>query len=286
MAGLDVMNPMVYAPNLLVPFRKSLIFAGLANKDYEGEIRMMGDSVKIRQIGAITVNDYSKFTNTGSTSTALTWQALSAAEQMLIIDKAKSFSFAVDEVDMVQNFPKVMSEGLAEAGYAIANQIDSDVAARIASQSGNIIAAATISAGSVLTLFSAIARKFDEANVPQGGRVVIVPPFIHQDLLEAIPGAISALAIPKTYDNGVLASGSVGQLYGMDIFMSNNYPTTSSTAIVTAFHRSAVTFAGQLSTIKRVEREDYFDQGIKGLYLYGVKVIRPSGVVTFAATEG
>ena len=72
MAGLDVLTPVVYAPNLLIPLRNSLVFGGLANRDYEGEIRSYGDSVKIREIGTVTVNDYSKFTNTGSTSTAIT----------------------------------------------------------------------------------------------------------------------------------------------------------------------------------------------------------------------
>lgn len=286
MAGLDVLNPVTYAPNLLVPFRKALVFGSLANRDYEGEIRNMGDSVKIREIGAVTVNDYSKFTNTGSTSTAITWQALSAAEKMLVIDKAKYFAFAIDDVDMVQNFPKAMAEGLSDAGYRIANQIDADIAEKIADGSGNIVTAATVSAGSALTLVSQFARKLDEANVPQDGRFMVIPPFFHQDLIEVMSGAIGATGVPKVFDNGVLVNGFVGQLYGINILMSNNCHTSSGTAIITAFHRSAVTFAGQLSQIKRVEREDYFDQGVKGLYLYGIKVVRPSGIVSCDVTEG
>ena len=286
MAGLDVLNPVVYAPNLLIPLRKSLVFGGLANRDYEGEIRNYGDSVKIREIGTITVNDYTKFSNTGSTSTAITWQALSAAEKLLYIDNAKYFAFAIDDVDNTQNFPKAMAEGMADAGYQIANEIDQDVAEKIADGSGKIITAATVSAGSVLGLISYFARYLDEANVPQNDRYCVIPPFVHQDLIEVISGAIGATGVPKTFDNGVLATGFVGNLYGLNIFMSNNCHTSSGTAIVTAFHRSAVTFAGQLSQVKRTEREDYFDSGIKGLYLYGIKVVRPSAIVSCDVTEG
>jgi hypothetical protein len=49
---------------------------------------------------------------------------------------------------------------------------------------------------------------------------------------------------------------------------------------------SAVTFAGQLSKIARVERENYFDEGVKGLYLYGIKAVRPDAIVKMAVAEG
>jgi hypothetical protein len=67
--------------------------------------------------------------------------------------------------------------------------------------------------------------------------------------------------------------------------MSNNCPTSAGT-IITACDRSAVTFAGQLSKIQAVQREDYFDEGIKGLYLYGIKAVRPEAIVTCDVTEG
>ena len=283
---LDNFTPTIWAKSLLSPLYKALVFGGLVNRDYEGEIRNLGDSVKINEIGDITISDFTKFSVTGSTSTALTWQALTSAQKMLLIDKAKSFSFAVDNVDMVQNSPKVMAEAMARAAYAIADEIDQDIAEAIADGSGNIVTAQTVSSASVLTLLSQMARELDENNVPQSERFLIVPPFIHQDLVEAFSGGISATAVPKVFDNGVLLNGFVGQVYGFNVLMSNNCHTSAGTAIVSAFHRSAVTYAGQLSKIARVEREDYFDEGVKGLYLYGIKVVRPSAIVTCDVTEG
>jgi hypothetical protein len=283
--GLDLFTPTIWAASVLRPLYKALVFGSLANRDYEGEIRNYGDSVKINEIGDITISDYSKFVTTGSTSTALTWQALSAAQKMLLIDKAKSFSFAIDDVDMAQNNPKVMAEAMNRAAYAIADEIDQDIAEVIADNSGNVITAMTVTSATVLSLVSQMARRLDEDNVPQGDRFLVVPPFIHQDLVESFSGGISATATVKDLTGGVLVNGYVGQVYGFNVLMSNNCHTSTGT-IISGFHRSAVTFAGQLSQIKMVEREDYFDQGVKGLYLYGIKAVRPSAIVTCDVTEG
>jgi len=94
MPGLDNFTPTVWARSLLTPFYKALVFGSLVNRDYEGEISSFGDSVKINEIGDITISDFSKFNTTGSTSTALSWQALTSAQKMLYIDKAKSFAFS------------------------------------------------------------------------------------------------------------------------------------------------------------------------------------------------
>jgi len=285
MAGLDNFNPTLWAKNILSPLYKTLVWGNLANRDYEGEINNYGDSVKINEIGDITVNDYTKFSNTGSTSTALTWQALTSAQKMLIIDKAKTFSYAIDNVDMAQNSPKVMSEAGIKSAYAIAEKVDTDVADVFKKGSGKIMTAATVSAGSCLSLVAFMARYLDEKNIPQNSRFLIVPPFFHQQLAVAFSGGISSTAVPKTFDNGVLMNGYVGGVYGFTVLMSNNCPTSAGT-IITACDRSAVTFAGQLSKIQAVQREDYFDEGVKGLYLYGIKAVRPDAIVTCDVTEG
>jgi hypothetical protein len=69
------------------------------------------------------------------------------------------------------------------------------------------------------------------------------------------------------------------------VLVSNNCPTSSGT-VICAFDRSAVTFAGQLTKIQAVERESYFDEGVKGLYLYGIKVVRPNALLCMDVTEG
>jgi hypothetical protein len=285
--GLDMFSPTVWAANLLSPLYKALVYGSVCNRDYEGDIRDYGDSVKINEIGDITVNSFSKFQNTGSTSTALTWQALTAAQKMLYIDKARYFAFAIDNVDAAQNRPKVMGEAMARAAYAVADQIDQDIAAVIASGAGQYITAATVSAGSTLAMYATFARKLDEKNVPHGGRFVVIPPFAHQALLAAMTGSngITNTGVPKVFSDNLIVNGYVGQVFGFNVLVSNNCPTSSGT-VICAFDRSAVTFAGQLTKIQAVERESYFDEGVKGLYLYGIKVVRPNALLCMDVTEG
>jgi hypothetical protein len=52
-----------------------------------------------------------------------------------------------------------------------------------------------------------------------------------------------------------------------------------------ALNKSAISYAGQISKIQAVNREDYFDQGVKGLYVYGAKVVRPNALCTLHLTE-
>ena len=90
--------PTVWAARLLVALEKSLVYGqtNVCNRDYEGEIRASGNTVKIASIGDVTVDDYTKDTDIGDPET------LTDAEQSLLINQAKYFNFYVDSVDRAQ----------------------------------------------------------------------------------------------------------------------------------------------------------------------------------------
>ncbi len=77
--------------------RKNLVFGAVCNRDYEGQIKQMGDTVKINMIGDITISNYSKDTDLASP------QALTDAQSQLTITQAKYFNFEIDDVDAAQN---------------------------------------------------------------------------------------------------------------------------------------------------------------------------------------
>ena len=276
--GLQNFTPKIWAGAMLVRLRKVLVHASVVNRDYEGEIRSYGDTVKINEIGAVTVNDYTK-------GDSLTWQTLTSAQKELLIDQAKSFSFSIDDIDMAQNKPKVLMGAMSEAAYAVADTIDQHLAG-LYTQAGNSVDALTVTAGNVLKNLSDMQLKLNEANVPTEGRFVVLPPWYIQHLVNAATGIISATAVPKVFDDGMLVNGFVGSLFGMNILMSNNVNNNGTVWNVMAFTRQAITHAGQIAKIAAVERESYFDQGVKGLYLYGSKVVRPEAMVKCAATKG
>lgn len=283
--GLENFIPQIWSAKLLVRLRKALVFASVVNNEYEGEITGYGDTVKINEIGSITVSDYTKYG-------ALTWQALTSAQKVLLIDQAKSFSFAIDDIDTAQMNPKIMNAAMDEAAYAIRDEIDKYIAGLWegagvinATNLGSPSSAKSVSSGNVIEVLSYAARYLDESNVPTADRWIVIPPWLHQKLLLAEVGGISATAVPKVGPDTII-NGYVGEALGFkNILVSNNVDYDSTTYHVMAGVRSAISYAGQVAKIKPVEREDYFDQGVKGLYLYGAKVVRPEALLAMHVAE-
>jgi hypothetical protein len=284
--SLQNFNPTIWSAKLFVRLRKTLVAATIVNNDYEGEIRNFGDRVKINEIGPITVSDYTKYGT-------LTWAELTSAQKELIIDQAKSFSFKVDDIDMAQNNPKVMNGAMDEAAYAIGDTIDqfilglyAQAGVTNATYMGSSTAAISVSSGNVILTLSYASRYLSDANVPQASRFMVVPPWLHQKMLLAEIGGISATAVPKIFDNGAITSGFIGQALGFNMLVSNNVQASAtSVSAVLAGNTSAISYAGQVAKIKSVDLEDSFGEGMKGLYVYGAKVVRPNALACLHLTE-
>ena len=107
--SLNSFIPTLWADTLLAATRRDLVFGNLVNRDYEGQISRVGDTVKINGIGDITIFNYTKDTPLPSP------QALSDAQTVLTITQAKAFNFEVDDVDAAQQQPKVITPNHVEA---------------------------------------------------------------------------------------------------------------------------------------------------------------------------
>ncbi len=284
--GLENFIPQIWSVKLFVRLRKALVFGNIVNTDYEGEITGAGDTVKINEIGPVTVSDYTKYS-------ALTWQELTSAQKSLLIDQQKSFSFTIDDVDKAQTRPKVMDAAMSEAGYSVGDTIDQHIAGKYAEAGvtgnstyiGSASSSISVSSGNVIETISYVQRYLNEANVPTPDRFGVITPWLHQKLIIAEVGGISATAVPKVRDDGVLMNGFVGQAFGFNLLMSNNVSTNDTQYRCMFGSRSAISYAGQISKIAAVNREDYFDEGVKGLYVYGCKVVRPNALCTLYAAE-
>ena len=284
--GLQNFIPTIWSAKLFVRLRKVLVFAGLVNKEYEGEIRDYGDRVKINEIGPITISDYTRYGT-------LTWQELTSAQKELIINQAKSFSFKVDDIDKAQMNPKVVNAAMDEAAYGIADEIDRYIAGLYAqagitntTNMGSSSSPISVSSGNVINVISYIGRYMTEKNVPMPERILVVPAWVHQKLLLAETGGISASAFPKEFDGGALTTGFVGQALGFNIIVSNNVQeSATSVSAIMGLNRSAIAYAGQVVKVKATELEDSFAEGVKGLYVYGAKVVRPNALACAHLTE-
>lgn len=270
--------PELWSDRLFVNLRKSLVMGALCQKDYEGEIRNFGDTVKINEIGPVTVTAYTK-------AATLSYQTLTSAQKELKIDQASYFAFTIDDIDAAQVKPKLMDAAMNDAAYRIADTIDAYIAGLYAQAGANpsstTYTTVSASSGNIIETFSYAARYLSDKNVPQAGRWAVVPPWVVQKLALAATGTISATAVPKVFDNGAIVNGFVGRLMGFDFYESNNLTSTK----ILCGNRDAISYAGQVAKVGVLERETTFDTAARGLYVYGAKVTRPEALLCLTLTE-
>src|SRR4051794_7105006 len=137
-------QPTIWSATLLDTLKNALVFGapGVVNRDYEGEIKAAGNTVKITSISDPTIGDYVKDTD-------ITVQALTDATRSLVIDKQKYFAFEVDDVDAAQsaNGGALMTQAAVQAAYALRNVADGLLAAEMKANalSGNKLGAKAVS---------------------------------------------------------------------------------------------------------------------------------------------
>jgi N4-gp56 family major capsid protein len=272
--------PEVWSAQLLSSLKKAEVFAGLCNRQYEGEISQAGDTVHITSISRPTVAAYVK------DSTVIAPETLTDAQKSLIIDKAYYFAFEVDDIDKRQAAAggALMAEAAQEAAYALADAADliiiAAMEAGVSSVTPDNAYPATSRATSALCVEGIldIKTKLDEANVPQQGRWLVIAPWIQNRLmLDTRYITIDSLTGGSGFRNG-----QVGRIMGFDVILSNNLTLsdTVNDSTVIAGYPGAVTFAEQISKVEAYRPQGSFSDALKGLHLYGVKVVRPTGLVT------
>ena len=271
--------PEIWSAMMLESLKKELVYAGpsVVNRDYEGEIRNMGDTVRIRSISRPTIASYTKG------STTITPEQLTDAQRSLNIDQAKYFAFEVDDIDQAQGPGGELEAGLMEAVYGLRDTADQYVAALYTgAQSANQIGTVSVTTGALAyTQLRKLKVKLDEANVPQQGRFVVVPPWYHGLLLEED----KFVRVDASGTDQALRNGLVGRALGFDVLVSNNAPlVTGDDYAVLAGYPKAIAFAEQIFKVETYRPENAFGDAIKGLHVYGAKLVRPDGIATVVAS--
>lgn len=308
--SLNNFIPQLWSDTLLAALRQDLVFGNLVNRDYQGLISKVGDTVRINGIGDITITDYTKDTDLSAA------QTLTDAQSVLTITQAKYFHFEIDDVDQAQQQPKVMQEAMSWAAYALALTIDKYIAGLYtdASSTNNIGSSGSfttvttpiysnIGAGTtVYDELTTLSQNLTMAKVPRGGRFCVVAPWMKQHLSMDprfvsfnTPQGRAALANYGPLDNaanggngstsgngGPASDSYLGKIDGMDVYESLSAPNLGGTAgasgsqdVVIAGHPMAWTFADSVTKTEAYRPPLRFADAVKGLHLYGGKVLRP-----------
>jgi len=339
--AINYFIPEVWSAALLGVLDKALVYGGVANRDYEGEITAFGDTVHITSVSDPTISDYTRNVDLAAPET------LTDAEQLLLIDQAKAFNFQVDDLDQAQvrNAGGLMNEATQRAGFGLRDKSDRFLAGKMASAGAPLgLVDGTTATNIYDQLVVPAGVKLDQANVPEEMRWLVVDPAAYGKL------RLDARFI-KANESGTnaLHNGQVGEAGGFAIFKSNNAPQANRalTAVTTAtgaktltgvagqFNQGdvglsvtgtgvgaaakivsvnadgsvatvdvnstaaaavtvtlagggqlaiagssiATTFAQQILKVEGYRPEKRFGDALKGLYVYGGKVVRPEGLV-------
>ncbi len=263
--------PELWSTQLLVNYRNRHVFNNLVNRNYEGEIRNFGDTVRITTPGAITVGPYS-----GTVS----YQALTSTQQALLIDRQLYWGFALPDVDDAQANVNVMQAYMSEAAYSLADAVDGALAGLYV-DAGLPQISLDVGTDDFYDKMTVAGQYLDEANVPRGTRWVVMTPKGYANILQN-DAFIHATA---TADQ-VIRSGEVGSISGFAVYVSNNLVNTTSNSFAYMYGTNqAITFAEQLIKTEAMRLENSFDEGVRGLLVYGSKVVRPASLGVILADE-
>ena len=265
----------VWSENLYQALDKQYVAVSNCNRDYEGEIREKGNVVRICGIENVSVSDYTKNTNMSAP------EALTDNYRDLVIDQAKYFNFQIDDVDRAQSTPKLMALAMKNAASALANAADRYVYG-LFSEAGSSITDGNVTAETIVGHLIDARTKLFAKNVADASDIVI-------EVSPEIAGLILKAKVNLATDNQeALENGFLGSIGGCKIFVSNNISKGMTETGIShkciARTKRAVAFAEQLSEIDAYRSELRFADAVKGLHLYGAKVVYPEEMVLLNLT--
>lgn len=289
--------PEIWSGKLIQKFYDATVLAAIANSDYEGEIKAMGDTVHIRQVPSVTIRDYQR----GQT---LLTERPDAAPVDLIIDRAKYWNAECDDVAKIQSDIGMLDMWATDASEqmkiavdgSVLNSIYADAAAtnlgntagRISQniQLGATGAPVALTAANVLDYIVDMGTVLDEANVPETGRFLVLPAWM--------AGLIKKSDIRESGvaggDASLLRNGMLGMIDRFTLYSSNVLSATVDGANrcfrPLAGHKAGCTFAAQLTQVETLRSPTAFADIIRGLHVYGFKVVNSAALAAGYVRKG
>ena len=297
----------IYSQKVLKFFRRASVVEDITNTDYAGEIENFGDTVRIMKEPTVSISAYTR-------GAVVTPQDLADDEIQLTVDQAQAFAFKVDDIEERQSHVNFEALATSSGAFSLKRNYDKNVlqtmidGAGIKGASGSVETDSNLGtsgtphtmAGSdagdeAVHIIALMARHLDQADVPEENRWFVAPPRFYETLYKA--GAKIA-EVQVTGDaqspmrNGMLTAQKV---MGFTLYKSNalrqSADATTTTDMVSlsgvatgenvilAGHMSSTATANSIAKTEVIRDPDSFADVVRGLHVYGRKVIRPEGLV-------
>lgn len=274
--------PELWSGKLIEKFYDATVLAAIANTDYEGEITSFGDKVNIRTKPAITIRDY-------DAAASLTTEAPSSTPKELLIDQGKYWSTVLEDVMELQSDVDHLSMWADDASEQMKISIDTDVLAGISTDIsadnqgatagrisqdidlGAALAPVALSVTNIIDKICEAGQVLDEQNIPETGRWFVIPAWA-STLIKR-----SELRDASLTGDGVsmLRNGRLGMIDRFTLYSSNLLPFDVPDSATSMFfgHSHGLTFASQLTKVETLRAESTFGTILRGLQVFGFKVL-------------
>ena len=270
-AGEQHFIPEVFSKKLQAKFYAQTVLSEVTTNEYEGEISGLGNKVNIRAVPAVSVADY-----TGS----LSYADVTSSTIELNIDKAKSYAFKVDDILREQADIDFMNEASKDAAQNMKIAIEQDVFANVAAGSSLTDVNSTpsnVTTSNVLGFILEAGQNLDENNIPEEDRFMIINP--------AVASVLKQSELRQAYLTGdsvsPLRNGFIGMVDRFRMYVSNNLSTSAGVSSGLYGHPKAIAYASQFTNTESVRLESSFGDGVRGLAVYGYKVVLPTAIGEF-----
>ena len=304
--------PEIWSDEIIAAYQKNLKMAPLVKK-----LAMSGKKGDKLHIPKPVRGD----ANAKAADTAVTIIANTEGELTVDIDRHFEYSRLIEDIVEVQALNSLRQFYTEDAGYALATKIDADLhsCGTGFGDGGAVVFSATVAptdyqhsgcffndggtttqytddtmvAADVFTdaFFRNMIQKMDDNNVPMENRVLIIPPSVRNTIM-----GIDRYVSSDFVSGSTVNSGLIGNLYGVDVYVSANCATIEAAADNTAssidtraallFHKDAIVLAEQQSVRSQTQyKQEYLSTLYTADCLYGVQVYRPEAGFVLAIAE-
>ena len=294
--------PAVYSQKVQKFFRRASVVEDITNTDYAGEIENFGDTVNIVKEPTITVSDYAR-------GQSVNTQTLADDKLQLTVDQGSYFAFKVDDIEERQSHVNWEALATSSGAYSLKRNYDYNVLKNIYDNAATS-AANTGTDGSPIDgdaavdtladVISAAKTVLDGNDVPEENRWFVAPPAFYKQLRKA--GA-------KIMDQSVMADGGASSmrngmvtdrpLFGFRLYSTNAIAVSSGAASSKTFgsagsneyaflfgHQGAVATANHIAKTELIRDPDSFSDIVRGLHVFGRKILRSDAVYSGVITIG
>tara|TARA_B100001939_G_scaffold48527_1_gene37953 strand:+ start:10457 stop:11395 length:939 start_codon:yes stop_codon:yes gene_type:complete len=287
-------TPQIFSQKVLKFFRRASVVEDITNTDYYGEIENFGDTVKIIKEPTLTISSYAR-------GAVINPQDLADDQITMVVDQANAFAFKIDDIEERHSHVNFEALATSSGAFSLKRAYDASVLQVMADGAGitgtNIGTAASpvdiTGSGNedvAVNLLMTMARELDDNSVPEENRWFVAPPIFYENAFKA--GAKFA-EVQVTGDattplrNGLVMQGNIAGFNcykstalnnsGTDVVTISGQDTTND-FVVMAGHMSSTATASHIAKTEVVRSTETFSDIVRGLHVFGRKVLRPEAL--------